>query len=190
MLSPVEVGNDLSLYAQVWLEERIRLTRALAQTVAKKPSARAVHDVRVACRRLREAIAFFRGVPEVPPLSDVDRAARKLARSVRRLRELDVARKRASQLALPEEARPSAHNREKLVKALIKRQRRARDKDRPRIEKRAAEFEAAARERLPLYEKLRAKESDRTRERHLLAFIESRIAEKRAIVEALFDDIR
>ena len=190
MLSPAEVGYDLSLYGQVWLEERIRLTRSLAHAVAEKPSARAVHDVRVACRRLREAIEFFRGVPEIPPLSDVDRAARNLARAVRRLRELDVARKRASLLALPDAAGPSARTREKLVKALTKRRRRARDKDLPRIEKRAAEFDAAARERLPLYEKLRSMESDRTRERHLLAFVEARVAEKRALVEALFDDIR
>jgi CHAD domain-containing protein len=173
------------------LEERIRLTRSLARAVVKEPSARAVHDLRVACRRLREAIEFFRGVPEVPPLSDVDRAARNLARAVRRLRELDVARKRASQLALPDAADPSAARiREKLVKALIKRRRRAGDKDRPRIEKRAAEFDAAVRERLPLYEKLRSKESDRARESHLLAFVEARVAEKRAVVEALFDDIR
>jgi CHAD domain-containing protein len=33
-------------------------------------------------------------------------------------------------------------------------------------------------------------ESDRARERHLLAFVEARVAEKRALVEALFDDIR
>src|SRR6185503_8052076 len=98
MLSPSEVGHDLTLYAQSWLEERLRLTRALARAVAKEPSVRTVHDVRVACRRLREAIEFFRGVPEVPPLSDVDRAARALARSVSDLRELDVARKRLAQL--------------------------------------------------------------------------------------------
>src|SRR5689334_22359629 len=99
MLSPAEVGFDLTLYAQIWLEERMRHTRALASSVAKKPTTRAVHDVRVACRRLREAIEFFRGVPEVPALSDVDRAARAMARSVRRLRELDVAKKRLAQVA-------------------------------------------------------------------------------------------
>jgi CHAD domain-containing protein len=172
------------------LEERIRLTRALAHAVAEKPSARAVHDVRVACRRLREAIEFFRGVPEIPPLSDVDRAARNLARSVRRLRELDVAQKRAAALALPDPAGPSARTREKLVRALKKRRGRAVEKDLPGIEKRVAEFDAAVRERLPLYEKLRSMESDRARERHLLAFVEARVAEKRALVEALFDDIR
>ena len=123
MLSPSEVGHDLTLYAQVWLEERLRLTRALAREVAEMPSVRTVHDVRVACRRLREAIEFFRGVPEVPPLSDIDAAARSLARSLSRLRELDVARKRLSQLPLSGSAAP--HTREQLEKALKKRRRRA-----------------------------------------------------------------
>jgi CHAD domain-containing protein len=189
MLSPAEVGYDLSLYAQVWLEERMRLTRALALAVAKKPTVRAVHDVRVACRRLREAIEFFRGVPEVPPLSDVDRAARNLARSVRRLRELDVAKKRVTQIVVGAES-SDARTQQKLGKALEKRRRRARRKDSSRIEKRAAEFDGAVRERLPLYEKLRSTESDRTRESHLLAFVDARIAEKRALVETLFDGLR
>ena len=190
MLSPAEVGYDLSLYAQVWLEERMRLTRALALALAKKPNSRTVHDVRVACRRLREAIEFFRGVPEVPPLSDVDRAARNLARSVRRLRELDVAQKRASQLVLPGADTASAREKETLAKALMKRRRRARRKHAARIEKRAAELDAVVREHLPLHEKLRSSEADRSRESHLLAFVEARIAEKRALVETLFDDLR
>jgi len=56
MLSPAEVGWDLTLYAQEWLEERFRLTLKLAADVKSKPSPRIVHDLRVACRRLREAI--------------------------------------------------------------------------------------------------------------------------------------
>ncbi|HMI83499.1 MAG TPA: CHAD domain-containing protein, partial [Polyangiaceae bacterium] len=141
MLSPSEVGYDLTLYAQVWLEERLRLTRALAKALAGKPHPRTVHDNRVACRRLREAIEFFHGVPEVPPLSDVDRAARALARSVRRLRELDVAHKRLSQLEWSGSG--GARTREKLRKALAKRRRRAAKKERESIAKRAAELEAA-----------------------------------------------
>jgi CHAD domain-containing protein len=188
MLSPSEVGYDLTLYAQVWLEERMRLMRALAIAVADKPSSRAVHDVRVACRRLREAIEFFRGVPEVPPLSDVDRAARALARSVRRLRELDVARKRLPAFASSDPA--GSRTREKLAKALKKRRRRVEKKERERIGKRAAEVEAAIGESLPLYDKPRAVEPDRARESHLMAFVEARVAEKRALVESLFDDVR
>ena len=187
MLSPSEVGHDLTLYAQVWLEERLRLTRALAREVAEKPSVRTVHDVRVACRRLREAIEFFRGVPEVPPLSDIDGAARSLARSVRRLRELDVARKCLSQLPLPGSA--ATHAREQLEKALKNRRRRAEKKHRDRIGKRAAALEALIDERLPLYDKPRSVEPDRTRESHLVAFVEARVAEKRALVETLFDNL-
>ncbi|HMJ52581.1 MAG TPA: CHAD domain-containing protein [Polyangiaceae bacterium] len=190
MLSPPEVGYDLTLYAQVWLEERLRLTRALARAVSEKPSPKRVHDVRVACRRLREAIEFFRGVPEVPPLSDVDRAARALARSVRQLRELDVARKRLSQLQLPSSARAGARTQEKLGKALKKRRRQAQEKHLDRIRKRAADFETAVRDILPLYDKPRAIEPDRTRESHLMAFVEARVAEKRALVETLFDGLR
>jgi CHAD domain-containing protein len=66
MLSPAEVGYDLTLYAQVWLEERLRLTRALARAVAEKQTPRTVHDVRVASRRLREAIEFFVEFPRCP----------------------------------------------------------------------------------------------------------------------------
>ena len=187
MLSPSEVGYDLTLYAQVWLDERLRLTRALARAVAEKPSTRTVHDVRVACRRLREAIEFFRGVPEVPPLSDIDRAARALARSVRRLRELDVAQKRLSQVQLARSAAPHAH--EKLEKALKKRRRRAEKKDGERIAKKAAALEAVIDESLPLHHKPRSVEPDRARESHLVAFVEARVAEKRALVETLFDNL-
>jgi CHAD domain-containing protein len=187
MLSPSEVGYDLTLYAQVWLEERLRLTRALARAVAEKPSVPAVHDLRVACRRLREAIEFFRGVPEVPPLSDVDRAARSLAKSVRRLRELDVARKRLSQMKVPDAT--AFRTQEALEQALKKRRRRTEKKHREKIGKRAAELEAAIDENLPLYDKPRSIEPDRARESHLVAFVEARAAEKRAVVEALFDKL-
>jgi CHAD domain-containing protein len=187
MLSPAEVGYDLTLYAQLWLEERMRHTCSLAEDVAKKPSARAVHDVRVACRRLREAIDFFRGVPEIPALSDVDRAARALARSVRRLRELDVAKKRLEKLQTSAEG---AEARDRLVRAFAKRRKKARRERHRKIERRAAEFVTAVAENLPLSDKPRATEPDRVRESHLLAFVEARVAEKRALVENLFDDVR
>ena len=190
MLSPAEVGYDLTLYAQVWLEERLRLTRALARSVAQKPTPRAVHDVRVACRRLREAIEFFRGVPEVPPLSDVDRAARALARSVRKLRELDVARKRLVELPQKAANGSTARAREQLAKALKKRRRRTSEKNLERIGKRAAELEEAIDENLPLYSKPRAIEPDRARESHLQAFVEARVAEKRVLVETLYEGVR
>lgn len=188
MLSPAEVGYDLTLYAQIWLEERIRLTCGLAEAVAEKPGVRAVHDVRVACRRLREAIEFFRGVPEVPALTDVDRAARALARSVRRLRELDVAQKRLEKLETSDAE--GAEVRAKLARAFAKRRKKARRSGRRKIEKRAAEFVTAANENLPLCDKPRAAPADRARESHLLAFVDARVAEKRALVESLFDDLR
>jgi CHAD domain-containing protein len=192
MFSPSEVGHDLTLYALGWIEERMRLTRALARGVAKKPRSGAVHDVRVACRRLREAIAFFQGVPEVPSLGDVDRAAKALAKSVGRLRELDVAAKRLSDLGSSRSSRSSRDEQAKaaLGEVLIKRRRRAKKKYRERIEKRARALDDAIEGHLPLYSKPRVLESDRARESHLRAFVEARVAEKRALVEALFDEVR
>ena len=189
MLSPSEVGFDLSLYAQIWLEERMRLTRSLAREVAQKPTAKAVHDVRVACRRLREAIEFFRGVPEVPGLSDVDRAARSMARSVSRLRELDVAKKRLAQVTWAQGA-ADTEAQERLLRGLKKRRKKATKKHAAKIEKRATELASAIDDHLPLCDKPRPVEPDHAREGHLLAFVEARVSEKRALVERLFDDLR
>src|SRR5262249_51545632 len=96
VLAPADVGWDLALYARAWLDERAKVALEAAAKVAEEPGRGPVHDVRVACRRLREAIAFFRDLAELPPLTDVDRAARRMARAVRRLRETDVAVKRLS----------------------------------------------------------------------------------------------
>ena len=189
MLSPAEVGYDLTLYAGAWLEERLRLTRALAKAVTDHRSPRALHDLRVACRRLREAIAFFDGVPEIPPLFDVDRAARAMARSVRRLRELDVARKRLAELDLPPDRRVE-RLRKKLGEALKKRRRQVATKRSARIEKRSRKLVAVIDENLPLRTKLRAPPPDPGRESDLLVFVEGRGAEKRALVEGLFGNVR
>jgi CHAD domain-containing protein len=121
-------------------------------------------------------------------LSDVDRAVRDLARSVRRLRELD-ARKRLSQMKLPALA-AGAQTQEKLQKALKRRRRRAAEKDLERIGKRAAVLQTVISESLPLYDKPRSMEPDRARESHLMAFVEARVAEKKALVESLYDNLR
>ena len=118
MLSPAEVGWDLTLYAQEWLEERFRLTLKLVADVKRKPTPQVIHDLRVACRRLREAIEFFHGVSEVPPLPDVDRAARRMARSIRRLREIDVAIKRLARLEVPSSTLETDRSKAKLSASL------------------------------------------------------------------------
>lgn len=189
MLSPSEVGWDLALYAQEWLEERFRLTLKLADDVDRKPSPPAVHDLRVACRRLREAISFFHGVAEVPTLSDVDRAARRMARAVRRLRETDVAMKRLARLEID-----SLGDRDKArrdLSAVLKQRRRGlADRRRKRIAKRARRLESAINEHLPLRVRTPAVDVDPAKEAELRTFVESRVASRRAEVERLFGIVR
>jgi CHAD domain-containing protein len=190
MLAPSEVGWDLALYAQEWLEERFRLTMKLANDTHKKPSVRAVHDLRVACRRLREAISFFHGVSEVPPLSDVDRAARRMARAVRRLRETDVAMKRLAKVRVG----PAPLRRDGATKDLIKTLSKKRDelarKRRRRIARRARQLESAIKEHLPLRVRPRAADEDPVKEVELRMFVEARVAVRRAEVERLFAAVR
>lgn len=189
MFSPSELGHDLTLYAYAWLSERMRLTEALAVEVAKSPAARPVHDLRVACRRLRAAIAFFHGVAEVPHLSDVDRAAKRLARSVGVLRELDVAQKQLKALSFAEGAEEAERLRLKVAKAMKKRRRRAAEKSQSRIAKRAALFREAVGEHADLRVRPRVAEGDPARSRELLAFVEAQVAEKKAQVERLFEKL-
>jgi len=190
MLSPSEVGWDLALYAQEWLEERFRLTMKLADDAQKKPSVRAVHDLRVACRRLREAIAFFHGVSEVPPLSDVDRAARRMARSIRRLRETDVAMKRLVNLRGGTAPSQRDVETEDLVKTLSKKRDGLAKKRKKKIARRARQLESAIKEHLPLRVRPRAADEDPAKEAELRMFVEARVAARRAEVERLFTAVR
>jgi CHAD domain-containing protein len=189
MLSPSEVGWELALYAQEWLQERFRLTLELAGDVSREPTAGAVHDLRVACRRLREAISFFHGVAEVPALSDVDVAARRMARAVRRLREIDVAMKRLARLELGGSADREVARREISSTLKKKRQKMARKKRR-RIEKRAKRLETAIKEHLPLRVRPPAVDIEPAKEAELRAFVEARVASRRAEVERLIDIVR
>jgi CHAD domain-containing protein len=188
MLAPSEVGWDLALYAQEWLEERFRITMKLADDAKKKPSVRAVHDLRVACRRLREAIRFFHGVSEVPPLSDVDRAARRMARAVRRLRETDVALKRLARLRTGPVSVP--RTKKELARALTKKRDEIARKRRKRIARRARQLESALREHLPLRVRPRATDEDPQKEVELRTFVEARVAVRRGEVERLFSTVR
>jgi CHAD domain-containing protein len=190
MLAPSEVGWDLALYAQEWLEERFRLTLKLARDVAKKPSTRIVHDLRVACRRLREAISFFHGVTEVPPLSDVDRAARRMARAVRRLRETDVAIKRLRRLRVAGTTASGGAPTGVLSTSLDEKREQLAKKRKKRIGRRAKQLEAAIKEHLPLRVRPRAADVDPAKEAELRAFVEARVASRRAEVERLFDVVR
>jgi CHAD domain-containing protein len=190
MLSPAEVGWDLTLYAQEWLEERFRLTLKLAVDVKRKPTPQVVHDLRVACRRLREAIEFFRGVSEVPPLPDVDRAARRMARAIGRLRETDVATKRLVRLQVPSSSLDTDRAKQALLATLREKRKTIAKKRKERISKRAAKLQAAIHDHLPLRVKPRSTEADPAREAQLRAWVEARVGQRRSEVERLFHAIK
>jgi CHAD domain-containing protein len=190
MLSPAEVGWDLTLYAQEWLEERFRLTLKLIADVKRKPTSRVVHDLRVACRRLREAIEFFRGVSEVPPLPDIDRAARRMARAIGPLRETDVASKRLARLEVPSASPDADRAKQELLASLREKRKSITKKRKERIAKRANKLQAAIQDHLPLRVKPRSTEADPLREAQLRAWIEARVGQRRAEVERLFVAIK
>jgi CHAD domain-containing protein len=181
--SPAEVGWDLGLYAQEWLEERFQLTRKLAAEVDDEPTVRAVHDLRVACRRLREAIAFFEMAPELPVLSNVDRAARRMARSVGRLRELDVTMKRMAGLEMPNAE--SDRLKREIVSKLHARRHKLADKRAKRIAKRTDQLETAIEKHVPLRVRQRVTDVDPANEAKLRAFTDARVSARRAEVERL-----
>jgi CHAD domain-containing protein len=165
------------------------LTLKLAADVRRKPTPKVVHDVRVACRRLREAIEFFRGVSEVPPLPDVDRAARRLARAVARLRETDVAIKRLGSLDLPRT--PDVERARRDLVVLLRENRKALAKKHgERIAKRAKRLSAVIADHSPLRVRPRSTDADAAREAQLRAWVETRVGQRRSEVERLFENIR
>jgi CHAD domain-containing protein len=139
----------------------------------------------VSCRRLREAAAFFRDVAGVPPLSDVDRAARKMARSVRKLREIDVGKKTLSQHPLPEADGRTAAARDKLLRAFDERRRRIVSRRAKRIARRAEALAQAILVHLPLRGVVAPSEPEPDAEARLRMFVENRLAERRIEVEEL-----
>jgi CHAD domain-containing protein len=186
MLTPSDLGWDLARYAQVWLEERFRLTLGLAREVAKGPKQKPVHDIRVACRRLREAIAFFHGIAEVPPMPDVDRAARRMARAVGQLREVDVATKRLATLPVGRELAGTVVAREELGTRLRHKRTTLAKRKRERIVRRAHQLETALSHRLHLRSGPRRVDGDGAQEVVLKSFVDARVALRRDDVERLF----
>jgi CHAD domain-containing protein len=185
MLAPSEVGWNLALYARAWLEERAKVAVETAEKAALDPARGAVHDVRVAVRRLREAIAFFRDLPQVPQLVDVDRAARRMARVVGRLRETDVAVKRLAELSLRDFDRASSFKQRLIDDLAQRRTERGADKM-DRIGKRARQLHEAVRDALPRHHHAVLHGRDGSHEQDFRAFVEARVALRRAEVERLF----
>jgi CHAD domain-containing protein len=190
MLAPAEVGWDLTLYARAWLEERAKVALETAERAALDQGRGAVHEVRVAARRLREAIAFCQGLPEIPPLTDVDRAARRMARVVRRLRETDVAVKRLAQVDLGESAERASAFKARLVDELGQHRLELAKGKRTRIAKRARDLRAAIRVALPRQTVPGLHGREGGPEAKFCAFVEARVASRRAEVEHLFGAAR
>jgi CHAD domain-containing protein len=194
VLAPADVGWDLTVYARAWLDERAKVALEAAARVAEEPGRGPVHDVRVACRRLREAIAFFHDLAELPPLTDVDRAARRMARVVRRLRETDVAIKRLSALDLrlvsangrTGPASPVATPNGRLATELGRRRNELAQAKHSSIEKRARQLRQVVRVALPRHRSLADHWRDTGQEQAFQAFVEARVAARRAEVESLF----
>lgn len=183
MLSPAESGFSERRYACAWLEERMRITRDLAAAAAHDPNQRAVHDARVACRRLREAIAFFQH-SGVPSLGDVDRAARRMARAVSRLRETDVARDRLRTLELPEGPAFA----ELLATLAVRRDALVRRKA-TRIARRARQLANAVQAQLPLLPATSSGRVGAEGEAELKVTLAGRVDRREREVERLWADI-
>lgn len=110
--------------AHAVIARQAREMRRQARLVAKDGGSEAVHDLRVATRRLRAALAVFRGVAAVP------RAARRgrlrwLARRLGRVRDLDAQLALLEGQYLPRVAGGEAARLTELVAGLAKERKRA-----------------------------------------------------------------
>jgi len=141
--------EDLARCACAWQMSRFRTTARLARALGRRPTERIVHDVRVACRRMREALAFFEGVEGVPAVPKVERAARRMARAVRRARELAVAMRTLRGLGQRPLVVEAERTRRALLAALRRPDRAAIVRQRRRWAKRAARLEHAIAQALP-----------------------------------------
>ncbi len=193
MLAPPELGWDLGLYAREWLAERMRVTADLAAAAAREPTTAHVHRLRVSCRRLREAIAFFTGAPEMPPLGSVERAVRRTMRAVQKLRELDVARNRLAALGDGPLDADTERARADLLQRLARRRGRLERRKRFRIQRRARKLLrvlGAGALRHPTHatgapSPTGSDPGIATVEIRTRAFLETRMAQRRAAIEEL-----
>jgi len=186
MLSPAELGWDLGLFAQEVIAERFRVTAELAAAASRDPAPPALHHLRVSCRRLREAVSFFADAPEMPPLGKVAKAAARLMRSVRRLRELDVSQERLAALGdglLDAEAERA---RAELAGSTLRERRTVARRQHPRIARRVRKLRALIALRGPARGELPLPGTDlATAEARARGFLEARMAERRAVIEEL-----
>ena len=91
-----ELGMANHSHLIKYLETQAKAVAALSPKVSKKPSGKAVHDLRVATRRVRAAFWCFRQSSEHLHFKKLNRHLRKLGKALGDVRELDVAIKDAN----------------------------------------------------------------------------------------------
>jgi CHAD domain-containing protein len=131
-------------------EARLRAALRLTWDVARKPDAPSVHHLRISCRRLRTAIALFCDVAPIPPMSNVDEAARRMAKAVANLRATDVAVDLLDRIASRSTDPDFTDICHAVARALARRRRSQSNQQRGRIRKRAKALEKAIVARIPL----------------------------------------
>lgn len=104
---------------------------------------RAVHELRIACRRIREAAAFLDGTPLARQGRKVERAARRVMKVVAHLREADVAVQTLASIAGGRAADPDVERARRFLLRRIARDRARRIASvRARLPRRARRLEA------------------------------------------------
>jgi CHAD domain-containing protein len=132
------------------IEARLRAALRLTWAVARKPGVSTVHRLRISCRRLRAAIALFHDVTPLPALSEVDEAARRMAKAVADLRAMDVAVGRLGRLSSRSTDAGVAELCRCVARALARGRREQASEQRRRLRKRAKALEKAIVARIPL----------------------------------------
>jgi CHAD domain-containing protein len=126
----------------------------------------------------------------LPPLAHVDRAARRMARVVRHVREMDVAVKRLGELDIPVGGPQTVAAKEGVAAELRRKRTELALEKRNRIGKRARQLRAAVRTALPRHARAAPQAHDAGQEAVFQAFVEARVAARRAEVEQLFANAR
>jgi CHAD domain-containing protein len=175
---PSTAAGSVASFACALILDRLRTVARLAAAVRGRPTEKAVHDARVACRRAQEAMAFFDGVDRVPPLPDVDRAARRLAKAVGTMRETAVAIRAIEALGPASRSAEIERARRAVLAGLRHRKRSIGFTRRKRIAKRALKLERAIADAAPA---LAEREAD-TRSPALTRFLALRISARTAKV--------
>lgn len=151
-----ERDGDVDELAWLWVRERARLAVRMGERASRRLSPGHVHDLRVACRRLRAALLFFDLTWRGSRWEELDTAARRVARIVAPLRERDVACRRLAALEVQLERRGGVLAVEAARSTLLERWRRKRHEEAElrvdRLVRRVQRLAAAAKRLVPTFD--------------------------------------